>query len=83
MGEDGDGCCTLDVQEFICQGVFVLVIGSSSIFGSYDKAQLWGWIRNDLSSAWSVCLAFGWNRLGSGWGLTPLSFLVANIEQGA
>ena len=33
-GDDGDGYCTLDVQEFICQGVSVLVMGLSSRFDS-------------------------------------------------
>jgi len=35
---DGDGCCTLDVQESICQGVSVLMMGSSSSFDSCDEA---------------------------------------------
>jgi len=37
-GKDGDGCCTLDVQ-FVCQGVSVLVIGSSINFSSCDEAS--------------------------------------------
>ena len=42
-GEDGDDCCTLDVEESFCQRVLVLMMGSSSKFGSCDKAQLSGW----------------------------------------
>jgi len=50
-GEDGDGCCTLDVQEFVCQGVSVLVMGSSINFSSCDEAQLSGWTGYVLASA--------------------------------
>ena len=63
-GEDGDGCCTLDVQEYVCQGVSVLMLGSSRSSSSGDETQLWGWIGNDLFSAWSARLASGWSKLG-------------------
>ena len=54
-------------------------MGSSNGLNSCDEAQLWGWIRNDLSSAWSALLASGQSRLSKVW-VQPLSFLVANIE---
>ena len=41
-GEDGDGCCTPNVPESTFQKVSVLVVGSSSNFGSCDEAQLSG-----------------------------------------
>ena len=50
-GEDGNGCCAPDIQESIGQGVLVLVMGTSSSFGSRDKAQLLGRIGNVLTSA--------------------------------
>ena len=62
-GKDGDGCCTLDVQESICQGVSVLMIGSSSGLGSCDEAQLWGWTEK-------IYLLLGlhfWPLIGAGW----------------
>ena len=40
-GEDGDGYCALDVQELVCQGVLILLMGSSKSFSFYDEAQLW------------------------------------------
>ena len=82
-GEDGDECCTFDVPEFVCQGVSVLVMGSSSSFSSYDEAPLLGWTGNVLTYAWSASLDSVQNRLGRSWGLTPFSFLAANIEQGS
>ena len=42
------------------QDVSVLAMGSSRGFSSCDQAQTW----NDLSSAWSACLAFGRSRQG-------------------
>ena len=82
-GENGDGCCTLDFQECVCQGVLVLVMGLSSSFCSCDEAQLSGWTKNVLPSAWSARLDSGQNILGRSWGLTPFSFLAANTKQGA
>ena len=41
-GEDGDGCCTPDVQESFCQRVLVLVMGSSNSFDSCDETQMSG-----------------------------------------
>ena len=58
-GEDGDGCCAPDVQEFVCQGVSVLVMGSSSNFGSRGDARLPGKTGNVLASAWSEHLDYG------------------------
>ena len=82
-GEDSDGCCVLNVQKSVCQGVSVLVMGSSSGLDSCDDAHLSGWTWNVLSSAWSARLTSGRNRLGKNWGLTPCSFLAVNIELGA
>jgi len=62
--EDGDSYSTLDVQESVCQGVSVLVMGSSNRFGSCDEAQMSGWTRNNLSSTWSARLASGQSRMG-------------------
>jgi len=58
-GEDGDGCCAPDVQEFVCQGVSVLVMGSSSNFGSHDEARLSGRTENVLTSTWFAYLNSG------------------------
>ena len=55
---------TPDIQESIRQGVSILAIGSSGSLSSCDEAQLQGQTENELSSTWSVCLAFGWSRLG-------------------
>ena len=79
------GCCTLDVQESVCQGVLVLVIGSSSSFilvtrSNYRDGQGMSYLFPGLR-VWP--LASGRNILGRSWGLTSCSFLVANIEQGA
>ena len=70
-GKGGDICCDPDVREFVCQGVSVLAMGSSGGFSSYDLAQLWRWIGNDLSSAWSEHLVFGQSRLRRSLGLIP------------
>ena len=50
MVEDGNDCCAPDVQESIRQGVSVLVMGSSSSFGSRGEARLPGRIGNVLTS---------------------------------
>ena len=82
-GKDGNGCYAPDIHESVCQGVSVLVMDSSSSLGSRDEARLSGRKRNVLTSAWSAFLDSGQNRPGGGWDLNPLSFLIANIEQGA
>jgi len=46
------------------QAVLVLAMGSSSSLNSCDEAQLRGWTRNELSSAWSVV----WPLVGADWG---------------
>ena len=35
-GENGEGCCAPDVQEFVCQGALVFVMGPSRDFGSRE-----------------------------------------------
>jgi len=47
-------------------------MGSLRGFSSCDEAQLWGWTRNDLLSAWSAGLTFGRSRLGVKFGFDPL-----------
>ena len=66
----GDAYCTPNIRESVCQGVLVLAKGSSRSFSSCDKAQLWGWIGNDLFSTWSARLAFSRSRLGRSLDLT-------------
>jgi len=68
------------VHKSVCQGVLVLMMGLSGSFSSRDEAQLSGRIGNILAFAWSTHLASGQNRPGISWGLTPFSFLTANIE---
>ena len=41
-GEDDNDCCAPDVQESVCQGVSVLVMGSSSSFGFRGEALVPG-----------------------------------------
>ena len=65
-GKDGDGCGTPDVQESICEGVSVLMMGSSSSFGSRDEVMLSGMMGNVLASAWSKHMDSGQNRPGEG-----------------
>ena len=62
--EDGIGSCAPDVRESVCQGVSVLVMGSSSSFDSRDEARLSGRTTNVLTSAWSGHLDSGQNRPG-------------------
>jgi len=81
--EDGNGCCAPNAQESVCQGVSVLMMGSSSSFDSHGQARLSGKIENILPSIWSARLDSCQNRPGGGWDLTPLSFFAMKIEQGA
>jgi len=50
-GEDGDGCCAPDVQEFVCRGTSVFAMGSSRKVSLRDEARLSGRIGRALSSA--------------------------------
>ena len=82
-GEDGDGYRDPDVQEFVCQGALVFVMGSSRSFNFRNETPLSGRTGNVLVSAWFAHLASDWIRSGRGWGSTPLSFLAAIMEQGS
>ena len=50
-GDDGNGCCAFDVQEFICRGASVFVMGLSRNFGFRDEVWLSGRKGNVLPSA--------------------------------
>ena len=41
-GEDIDGCCAPDVQEFICQEMSVFLMGSSRKVSLHDEARCQG-----------------------------------------
>ena len=79
-GENGNGRCTLGVQESVCRGVSVLEIGPSRSFGSRNEAWLSGRTKNVLASAYSANLDSDHKRPGRGWGLTPFSILAMIIR---
>jgi len=82
-GEVGDGCCALDVQEFVCRRALVFTMGPSRSFGFRDKALLQERTGNILASVWSASLASDQIGPRRGWGSTSLSFLAAIMEQRA
>ena len=57
-GENEDGCCDFDVQEFGCRGTSVFVRGSSRKISFYDETRLSRRIDGALVSAWYVRLVF-------------------------
>ena len=62
-GEDGNGCCTPDVQEFICRGTSVLVMGSSRKVSLRDEAWMSGRIGRTPASL-LACMVFDQIGLG-------------------
>jgi len=64
-GEDGDGCCEPDIQEFGCRGTSVFMMGSSRKVSLRDETWLSGRIGRALASAWSVRLVF--DQIGPDW----------------
>ena len=82
-GKDGDGCCTPDIQGFICRGTSIFAMGPSRNFSFHNEARPSGRTGRALSFAWSAHLVSNQIRPGRGWGSTPLSFLIACMEQGA
>ena len=50
-GIGGDAWSTPNIWESVCQEVSVLAMGSPRSLSFYDKARLWGWTSNELSSA--------------------------------
>jgi len=41
-GEDGDHCCAPEVQEFVCRGASVFVMGPSRSFNFCNEGLLSG-----------------------------------------
>ena len=71
-GEDGDGYCTLDIQEFVCRGTSVFAIGSSRKVSFCDEAQLSRKIGRAPVFAWFVHLVFDQIGPDWNWGLVSL-----------
>ena len=73
-GEDGDGCCASDIQEFDYRGMSLFVMGSSRKVSLHDEASLSGRVGKALVFAWSVRLVFDQIGPGWSWGSTPLFY---------
>jgi len=76
-GEDGDGCCAPNVQEFIYRENSVFTMGISRNLSFRDESRLSGRTKNVLVSAWSALLASDQIRSGRGCGSMSLSFLAS------